>query len=304
LQSAKTLKKESAFILHGGDIAYNLDDNNSQLGDEYMRSIQGFAAYTPYITSAGNHELDSDFSEFGNQATFDNYDHRFATLGIPATASGSSQLHYYSWDYGLIHFVSYDTDAWIYYTDQKYLHDLMQPQWDWLNNDLKNVNRSKTPWIIAFPHHSMYCTKASDQTGQDNALEECVADTDIVRNGYLGKFPMEQLIMEAGVDIMIIGHTHHYERTYPVYKDKVIQQNYDNPRGPVHVLTGLPVINGIDYFWNSPPDWCAFQEKSYTTGINYITLYNETTINFKFLANNGTTLDDFTIVQTKHGPFL
>lgn len=44
-------------IIHNGDFAYNLDDEEGYRGDEYIRQIEPFAAYVAYQTSVGNHEV-------------------------------------------------------------------------------------------------------------------------------------------------------------------------------------------------------------------------------------------------------
>ncbi len=54
-------------------------------------------------------------------------------------------ISYYSFDVGLAHFISlnvYDT------------HD--DSQFLWLEQDLKNVDRSVTPWIFVFTHAPLY----------------------------------------------------------------------------------------------------------------------------------------------------
>ncbi len=39
-----------------GDFAYNLEDDNAKVGDEFMRQIEPIAAYVPYLVTPGNHE--------------------------------------------------------------------------------------------------------------------------------------------------------------------------------------------------------------------------------------------------------
>lgn len=43
-------------IMHVGDFAYDMNSENSEIGDEFMRQIESIAAYVPYMTCAGNHE--------------------------------------------------------------------------------------------------------------------------------------------------------------------------------------------------------------------------------------------------------
>lgn len=39
-----------------GDFAYNMDQDNARVGDEFMRLIEPVAASLPYMTCPGNHE--------------------------------------------------------------------------------------------------------------------------------------------------------------------------------------------------------------------------------------------------------
>ena len=41
-----------------------------------------------------------------------------------------------------------------------------------------------------------------------------------------------------GVDLIIEAHEHSYERNWPMYDYDVIQTNYVDPRGSVHVISG------------------------------------------------------------------
>lgn len=43
-------------VLHAGDIAYNLDSDDGNVGDVFMRKLQAIAAYVPYMVAPGNHE--------------------------------------------------------------------------------------------------------------------------------------------------------------------------------------------------------------------------------------------------------
>ena len=56
----------------------------------------------------------------------------------------------YSYDYGVVHFIMMSTE-----------HDMGNGsrQYTWLENDLKNVNRSKTPWLILGGHRPMYTSE-------------------------------------------------------------------------------------------------------------------------------------------------
>jgi phosphodiesterase/alkaline phosphatase D-like protein len=50
----------------------------------------------------------------------------------------------------MVHFIMISTE-----------HDLIpySRQYEWLQQDLKNINRSKTPWVILGGHRPMYCSQ-------------------------------------------------------------------------------------------------------------------------------------------------
>lgn len=43
-------------VLHLGDFAYDLHDDNGRMGDQFMRQIEPIAAYVPYQVLPGNHD--------------------------------------------------------------------------------------------------------------------------------------------------------------------------------------------------------------------------------------------------------
>ena len=51
-------------ILHIGDFAYDMFNENGERGDEFMRQIEPIAAYVPYMTCPGNHEYAYNFSHY------------------------------------------------------------------------------------------------------------------------------------------------------------------------------------------------------------------------------------------------
>jgi hypothetical protein len=60
-QSMARLQEETQqghfdLILHVGDMAYDMNDDNARYGDQFMNSIESIAGYIPYMTCPGNHE--------------------------------------------------------------------------------------------------------------------------------------------------------------------------------------------------------------------------------------------------------
>ena len=123
-------------------------------------------------------------------------------------ASGTEA--YYSFDYAHLHFVCLDS------------HDLSRqpgdPMASWLKADLE---KTKADWVIAFWHHPPY-TKGSHDSDKETDLTE-----------------MRKLIMPiveaGGVDLVLTGHSHIYERSMlmdgayatPTASDNVILDDGD-----------------------------------------------------------------------------
>ncbi|KAK7109977.1 hypothetical protein V1264_013922 [Littorina saxatilis] len=156
-------KGEYTALLHIGDFAYELKDGGGVIGDQFMQLIEPVAAYLPYMTAPGNHEIDSD--------TFTHYAHRFSMPQSPWPMSVNKL--WYSFDVGPVHFVSYSSEVFFTLNGS-----LVQKQFDWLVADLKKANtqRNKRPWVIAFGHRPMYCSA--------NDGDDCTKNDSLVRAGY------------------------------------------------------------------------------------------------------------------------
>ena len=109
-------------VLHMGDMAYNLDDEDGARGDNFMNQIQPFAGKVPYMTCPGNHELADNFTHYTNRYV------------MPYLQSGGTPL-YYSFDVGDIHIASISTE--IYHYTQYYSASNVEWQLNWLTNDLQ-----------------------------------------------------------------------------------------------------------------------------------------------------------------------
>lgn len=50
--------------IHIGDFAYDMNTDNAKVDHEFMKQIEGIAAYLPYMTVPGNHEESHNFSNY------------------------------------------------------------------------------------------------------------------------------------------------------------------------------------------------------------------------------------------------
>ena len=149
-------------------------------------------------------------------------------------------------------------------------------------------------------HRASYCTKSTDA--------ECNSEAEALRNGQLGvRAPLEKLLAQYAVDFYFSGHTHHMERTWPVVRGAATQTNYHNPRGTVHIQSGIAGTGPGDEFTVPQMPWEAFRDMRYVPTYGRLTLLNASHALYEQLYNdNGTAFDSFVLsnAQPGHGaPF-
>lgn len=181
------------------DLMLMLGDNayNSGTDTEFQAAV--FDMYgailrqTPLWSCVGNHETAQSHTFNANIPYYRIFDfpRNGEAGGVP---SGTEQ--YYSFDYGNIHFVVLDAMTTSRAADG--------PMATWLQQDLEaNTNH----WLIAFWHHPPY-TKGSHDSDNPNG-----ADFELVemRENIL------PLLESYGVDLVMGGHSHAYERSFLIH---------------------------------------------------------------------------------------
>ncbi|XP_046711142.1 acid phosphatase type 7 isoform X2 [Silurus meridionalis] len=271
-QSLARLQKETQagvydVILHIGDFAYDMHEDNGRIGDEFMKQIESIAAYVPYMTCPGNHE-------------------------------------WAYWNIGSAHIISFSTEVYFYL---EYGLDLLFKQYEWLQKDLveanKPENRAARPWIITMAHRPMYCSNddKDDCTKFESYVRHGRSDTMPPAPG------LEDLFYKHGVDLELWAHEHTYERLWPVYNYKVYNGSFDkpyvNPKAPVHIITGSAGCREKhDGFIPHTRDWSSFRSTDY--GYTRMHLMNSTHIYLEQVSDDqsGKIIDSFTLIKEVHGP--
>ncbi|KAJ5166177.1 Acid phosphatase [Penicillium canariense] len=235
----------------GGDMSV-LYESNWDLWQQWLGDV---TMKIPYMVLPGNHEAAcAEFDGPGNvltaylnddksnstaakdtltyyscppsQRNFTAYQHRFR---MPGEETGGVGNFWYSFDYGLAHFVSIDGETdyanspeWSFAEDlsgdethpkesETYLTDSgpfgavdgsvkdtkSYAQYKWLQKDLASVDRKKTPWVVVMSHRPMYSSAYSSYQLH-------------MRQAFEG------LMLENGVDAYLSGHIHWYERLFPL----------------------------------------------------------------------------------------
>jgi hypothetical protein len=216
------------------------------------------------------------------------------TLPTHGEAGGASSgtESYYSFDYGNIHFICLDS-----MTSNR---SPLGPMLTWLRSDLDSTNET---WIIAFWHHPPY-SKGSHDSDSTGAMIE-------MRENVL------PILEAAGVDLVLTGHSHSYERSYLidghygssnsfVSSMKVDGGNgrdsgagvYRKPsrvggphEGAVYAVTGSAALTG-----GGPLDHPAMLVSLNQLG-SMVLRVSGTRLDASFLRETGAIADSFTIVK-------
>ncbi|KAJ8429443.1 hypothetical protein Cgig2_008774 [Carnegiea gigantea] len=172
--------------------------------DSFGRLVEPLASQRPWMVTHGNHEVEKLL--FIHSTAFTSYNARWR---MPFEESGSSSNLYYSFDVAnVVHVIMLGS-----YTE----FGPGSSQYKWLQNDLRRIDRKKTPWLVVLVHAPWYNSNKAHE-GEKESMEMRKA--------------MEKLIYDARVDIVFAGHVHAYERFTRVYDGKA-----DNC-GPIYITIG------------------------------------------------------------------
>jgi hypothetical protein len=141
--------------------------------DNWGRFMQPLTSKVPMMVIEGNHEIEEQVGG----ATFISYKSRFS---VPSEESGSNNNLYYSFTAGGIYFIMLGG-----YVD----YNRAGAQYNWLVQDLANVDRTVTPWLVAAWHPPWYNSYSSHYREV-----ECM------------RLQMEDLLYSYRVDIVFSGH--------------------------------------------------------------------------------------------------
>ncbi|WP_104734022.1 metallophosphoesterase [Hanstruepera ponticola] len=173
-------------ILFLGDNAYNdgtdAQYQNAVFQNMYEDKLKNSVAWS----TLGNHD---GYTADSNSQTGPYYDiFTFPTNGESGGLASGTEA-YYSFDYANIHFIvleSYETDR-----------SIGGAMYNWAQNDIQNTTQQ---WIVAMWHHPPYTKGSHDSDTESNLIQ--------MRQNFL---PM---LESNGVDLVLSGHSHSYERSY------------------------------------------------------------------------------------------
>ncbi|HET9360134.1 MAG TPA: metallophosphoesterase family protein, partial [Vicinamibacterales bacterium] len=177
---------------------------------------------------------------------------------------------YYSFDCGLLHVVVLDSGA-SYAAPSTAMTE-------WLENDLNASARDpEHPWIVVGFHFPPY------SSGEYGSWEE-------------GRAAWSPQFDRHGVALVLSGHMHAYERSWPVdARGAVARRDYRDPGAPVYVVTGGAGRHGrLHQFPGPAPDWSAFRAVAQHT---LRVTVDKTRMSIMAIRPNGDVLDSFSITR-------
>lgn len=322
IQSLENFIDDYDFLWHTGDIAYADAWLKEEIGgyipnttiadgykvyerllNDYYDQMQPISSKVPYMIGVGNHEANCD-----NGGTTDKTKNITYTVSIcmegqtnftgvrnhfrmPSAESGGLENFWYSFDHGMVHFIQYDTETDLGHgligpdepaggNENSGPFGIMNQQVDWLEKDLANVDRTVTPWIVVAGHRPWYASNANTSS--------CWACRDA----------FEPLFYKYGVDLVLSGHFHAYDRSAPTYQGMADPKELNNPTYPWYITNGAAGhYDGLDALTRPLRNYSRYAIEN-TYGWSKLIFHNDTHLTTQFIASgNGTVLDTATLYK-------
>ena len=190
---------------------------------------------------------------------------------------------FYSYNMGNIHVLTMSTED---------AFEAGSQQYNFVVNDLEGASaNSNIRWIIVNLHSPLY---SSPNTCGDSG---CSGDKSL-RDVY------HPLFDRYGVDLVLEGHVHDYQRSYPIWynpKDSSSplvtnceKNSYNDPIGQIYAIVGTGGVNLHGLSGKAP--YTASQQDSIFGTLNMH--FTDMKFDAKFLANDGSIRDEFSVTKT------
>jgi len=175
---------------------------------------------------------------------------------MPGEKTAGNGNFWFSFNYGNVHVTSFSTE-----------HDYCpgSEQHNWMQNDLVAARAAGIDWLMVANHRPFYSSDASEYDSHSPGcrLLKC----------------LEDLFVQYKVDVVLTGHMHCYERTFPVINGTAIKagvssdgHTYVSPQAPVYIVHGTAGAMIWEKWVTPTPEWSA--ARSLTYGFGRMTLSN------------------------------
>lgn len=310
LVAGQALKQNPDFVFIPGDIVYTrgrIAEYREKFWPFYNSGEEPLMRSILFISAPGNHDTAGrDMSAFPDGLAYYYYwaqplngpmHSSFGTLTGADTDQGAfrdaaaenfPRMSNFSFDYGNSHWLVLDTNTYAEWTDPK----LRQ----WIADDLAST---KATWkFVGFHHPGFNSSKAHREEQQARVLSE--------------------LFEAGGVDVVISGHVHNYQRSFPMtFKGEPatfplkqvagkwsLDKSYDgekntSPKGVIYLVTGAGGAGLYDPAQTDNPEtWLEFTAK-FKSNVHSLTSaeIDGRTAKFRQISETGEVLDSFTITK-------
>ncbi|WPB80585.1 metallophosphoesterase [Archangium violaceum] len=250
--NAMLARKPELFLMLG-DNAYE-SGTEAEFQNNLFVPMAPLLAQVPSVAVPGNHEYVTNRA----QPYFDN-------LYLPTSSTGGE--HYYSLDWGHVHFVGLDANCAMGMASQDRCS--LASQRKWLEQDL---SASKAPWKVVFLHYPPW---SSGEHGSQP----------LIRREFTPLFE------KYGVDLVLTGHDHHYERSQPMKGNAV---GPSGERNPTYLVVGGGGA-ALRPFATSKPSWTVVRNDQ---DHGYLDVkVEEGTLAAQVLTPSGKLVDSFTLTK-------
>jgi hypothetical protein len=214
---------------------------------------------------------------------FGNHDVQNSMLLNSYLNSFGLSRQYYSYNIGNVHIVTMSTEDAVTIGSQQY---------NFVLKDLEAAaSNPNLMWIIVSLHEPLY---SSPNTCGDSGCSGNKNFRDL----------FHPLFDKYGVDLVLEGHVHNYERSYPImYNAKdpsspiitsCSKDTYDNPNGQIYSIVGTGGVN-LHGLSDKAPFMANQQDSKF--GILHIQITDNKLLAL-FISNDGSSMDQFTITKT------
>ncbi|CAA0110088.1 Uncharacterised protein [Zhongshania aliphaticivorans] len=222
LVTAEIMRTPADLLMLAGDLSYANGDQ--PIWDLWFEQMEPLLARRITMAAPGNHEQ----KDFGGDAFKNRFTHPDKPLSSPF-GSGDLGSAFYSFDFNRVHFLVTTAGALI--EDGTLPEELINIEADLANAALRRL-RGEIDFIIVMQHFTIW----TDQLDRSPANFTLVALE-------------ENIFIRYGVDIVIVGHDHVYQRS------TAMALGLPNPLGYVQMLVGTGGASIRLFDDNGPQIW-------------------------------------------------
>jgi|TARA_B110000014_G_C20089982_1_gene570515 predicted phosphodiesterase len=253
------------------------------INENSVKTLKNIKSYEPEIVLMPGDLGQASAEEWFNISNIMDGQNMYVTFGdADITERDKFQRHYgmekgyFSFDYNNIHVLGISTN------DKKNEFGVIsndKEQIDFILTDLINSKENdEIDFTIVFMHLPMYSSRI------DGSFMD-------LRN------ELQPIFDSYGVDLVISGHTHIYERTQSLTFDEIITNEndcyYDNTEGQIYLTVGTGGHSHV--FFNQKHPWSIVQNHNDYGFLNLSIVEGEDIIIGKFVTNSGKIFDTFMI---------